>query len=59
MRWNLMGRLAYELSPIKAVSVIVEGFVYQSRHVLLAVDDPRFKATQIAPGVEAGVFYTF
>ena len=59
MRWNWSARLAYEVSPIKAVSFITEGFVLQSKHVLLAVDQGRFKATQIAPGVEMGLIYTF
>lgn len=59
MRWNLGVRLGYEYRPIKAVAFIVEGFLYQSRHVLLAVDQGRFESTQTAPGVESGILYTF
>ncbi|MDB5215998.1 MAG: hypothetical protein JWO86_3925 [Myxococcaceae bacterium] len=59
MRWNLSGRLAYEFDPTEAVAIIAEGFVFQSRHVLQPIDQPRFDSTQLAPGVEAGLVYTF
>jgi hypothetical protein len=59
MRWNWAARLGYEYRPVKAITFVVEGFVYQSRHVLQPVDDTRFEATQIAPGVESGFLYTF
>jgi hypothetical protein len=51
-------RLGYEYRYSKSLAVMLEGFMYQSHHVLLAGDADRFDPVRRAYGVELGLFYT-
>lgn len=59
MLYNSVARLGYEFKPGKSLSLIAEGFYYQSRHKLQDIDMSRASATTRAIGVETGMLLSF
>lgn len=58
-RWNQSARVGYEFKPTKGLALALDGFWYNTRHVLVASDVGRFHARRDAFGVDAAAVYTF
>lgn len=58
MAWNNVARLGYEYRYDKLIAVLLEGFAFQSKHVLNAVDTDRFDDEATAFGTELGLLFT-
>lgn len=59
MVWNRTARLGYEYRHSKSTAFVLEGFLFQSKHVLNAqFDTARFDDEQTALGVELGLLFT-
>lgn len=59
IRWNTALRLGYDYKPIKALALVLEGFWYKTRHVLLGIDDRAGSDTPHAFGADVAMVYTF
>jgi hypothetical protein len=62
LRRNGAARLGYEFKPGTALSLMLEGFLYQSHHVLQAPDLEEFggdAGRRTAVGLETGMNFTF
>jgi hypothetical protein len=60
MRYNTAARLGYEFKPLPSVSLVVEGFMYQTLHTLQSVDVGRASSpVRRALGLETGAMMTF
>ena len=58
--YNNAARLGYEYKPLPSVSIVFEGFLYQTRHYLQALDTARATSgVRRALGVETGAMLTF
>jgi hypothetical protein len=58
MKQNLVGRLGYEYRHDKSVAFVLEGFFFNSEHVLNPIDIARFDEKQTALGAEIGLLFT-
>jgi hypothetical protein len=59
MVWNNVLRIGYEYRHNKMIAVLLEGFGFQSKHVLEpTIDAPRFDDEQTAFGTELGLLFT-
>ncbi len=58
MAWNRTARLGYEYRYSKSTAFVLEGFMFQSKHVLDPVDADRFDDERTALGAELGLFFT-
>ncbi|PTL76094.1 hypothetical protein [Vitiosangium sp. GDMCC 1.1324] len=52
-------RLGYEFKPTKLLAFVLEGFLYQTRFRLQAVDEGRANAERTSLGLETGAVLTF
>ncbi|MET0387750.1 MAG: hypothetical protein ABW321_17395 [Polyangiales bacterium] len=60
MRWNQALRVGYDFKPWKPLALAIEGFWYQSRHVLVAGDEERVGSPRrSALGADVAMVYTF
>lgn len=59
MVWNNVVRVGYEYRYDKTIALLIEGFGFQSKHVLEpTIDAPRFDDEQTAFGSELGLLFT-
>ncbi|HEX5745478.1 MAG TPA: hypothetical protein VFZ09_04485 [Archangium sp.] len=52
-------RLGYEIKPNRRLAFVLEGFLYQSRHRLQAVDLPNVNPVRTSLGLETGAILSF
>ena len=58
IKQNLTARLGYQFTLDKTVSVMAEGFFFNTEHALVAGFDDDLDAKQTAVGGELGIFFT-
>ena len=58
MKQNLTVKLGYEYRYNKSLAFLVEGFMFQSQHVLNPTVDADIEGDRTALGGEAGLLFT-
>lgn len=59
IRWNQSARVGFEYKPVKMLAVALDGYWYNTRHQLLAVDVGRISGQRRAFGGDVAMLYTF
>jgi opacity protein-like surface antigen len=59
IKQNITGRLGYEYKYDKMIAFVLEGFLFQTEHVLNQQFDADLDQKQTAVGAEVGLFFTF